>query len=345
MIGYAGALHYSDNYRNEELRKVTFNDIQKFVPSEVYRELTQSSPYRATVATNPESLEQHMPFYTIRMGYLWTMSATSKIFQIPVAQATYWVASFFAGLCVLVLGLMFNLSQLWWLLLFPLALHLAGLTEVASLSTPDSMAAFFALTAWYLYQKNRRWWTLLPLTLLPLVRTDFIIIAGILGIFSFLNKRQVQAVLYFVLPALMYIYVNKVNANYGYLKIFNFTLIGIDPFPATMHIQTTLMPYLNAYAEGFGAFVGHKHFILFTLYGLCWFKYIRPQKKSLLNQQVGLVLGFVLFHMLLFPAYYQRFFAWCAAIAGLQLATWIYEIRGAHRIRKSSAIPFSEKTL
>lgn len=328
IIGYTGAMHFNEGLRGDELRQATYKDIREVVPQEVFNELTTSSPYRTTVSSNPISLEQHMPFYTIRMGYLMAASAATKALNITAAQSTYLVSSFFAGLCVIVLGLMFNPTHRWWLILFtPPALFLSGLPEIATLSTPDSMAAFLALVAWYLYSKNHQWRALLPLTLLPLVRTDFIIVSGILGIFSLLNKRHAQATLYLVIPTLIYFSVNRINSNYGYLKIFNFTLINIDPFPASMQIQTTATPYLKAYVDGFKAFIGHKHFVIFTLYGLSWFKYIRPQNNSALNQQVGMISGFVLLHMLLFPAYYQRFFSWCAAIAGLQLITWIYELK------------------
>lgn len=337
IIGYTAAAHFNAGLRGEELHKTTYDEIQTVVPAEVFDELTRST-YRETVASNPVSLEQHMPFYTIRMGYLWALAAAATVLKISVAQATYWVASFFAALCIIVLGSLFSLPYLWWFFLFPIALHIAGFRDLAALSTPDSFSAFLALLTWWLYSKGWLWRALVPLTFLPFVRTDFILVAGLLATFLLFKKRWAQGIAFAALPALAYLFVNKINANYGYLKIFNFTLIEIDPFPATMQIRTSLAPYLQAYLAGFSHLVGHKHFIIFVFYAICWFKYIRPRKNALMNEQVTLVLGFVLLHMLLFPAYYPRFFSWCAAMAALQLITWVHEI-------KTQKLPFSEKTL
>lgn len=327
IIGYTAAVFYNNNMRGEELRKKTYQEIEALVTPDTYLDLTTSTPYRQTVADNADSIEQHMPFYTIRMAYIWATGITSSFFKISIPESTYWVSSFFASLCALMLGLMFYLPYLIWLILFPVTLYFSGFIEIASLSTPDSMSALLAVLTWLLYKKKSNWWALLPLTILPLARTDYILIAVILSYFSLSNKKFLQAALFLILPLAVYAFINKFNANYGYLKIFNFTLIRIDPFPATMNIEEGVMPYVSVYATNLKSFLGHKHFILFFLYGFFWFKKIRLLNRTIENQQVALVLGFVFLHFALFPAYYPRFFTWCAAFAGLQIIAWIYEFK------------------
>lgn len=189
------------------------------------------------------------------------------------------------------------------------------------------MASFVALLSLFYFHKNKYFTTLLLLTILPFIRTDFIILAGLISICSFLKKERLRSVFLILPPLFAYFFINKINANYGFLKIFNFTLIGNSPFPATMEIKTTLAPYLNAYLVGFSALIGHKHFVMFVAYFLFWLKFIRPKGIQRFNEQVFIILGFVGLHMILFPAYFQRFFSWCVAVAGLQLVAWVYELK------------------
>ncbi|MGZ3769118.1 MAG: hypothetical protein ACXVCP_07240 [Bdellovibrio sp.] len=325
IIGYVAAAHYQEGLRGDLLRTSTFNEIKSVVTPEVYTELTTISYYRKTITENSEALSQQMPFYTIRMGYLWTMRLAANIFNLKTAQATYLISSFFAGLCVFLLYLFFKPKNIWLLLAFPIVISVAGFAEMAPLSTPDSMAAFFACLCLFLYLKNYNRTTAIVLAILPLIRTDFVILAGLISICCLFKKEKLQATLFIIPALLVYFIVNKINSNYGYLKIFNFTLIGNTPFPLTMGIKSTYLPYLNAYKAGFKALFNHTHFVVYFLYLLFWIVFIRPLKNQKLNEQVFIVLGFLILHMLLFPAYFPRFFSWCAAISGLQLINWIYE--------------------
>lgn len=327
MIAYVAAAHHQEGLQADLLHRTTYSELQASVPPDVYKELTEISTYRKTISENSEALSQQLPFYTIRMAYLWTMRLTSKLFPISLIQSTYFISSFFSGLCLFLLFTIFKPNNIWLLLFFPILILVSDFPEMAALSTPDAMASFFACMALIFYQKNKDIGTTLILAVLPLIRTDFIILAGLISICSFLKKEKLQALLYVLPPLLVYFAINKLNANYGYLKVFNFTLIGNNPFPATLEIKQTLEPYLNAYRVGFSSLFNHRHFVIYIVYLLFWLKFIRPKQVKTFNEQVFIILGFVGLHMILFPAYFPRFFSWCAAIAGLQLARWIYELR------------------
>ncbi len=325
IIGYTGAAYYAEGLRSEALRQTVYSEIQTITSSHVFEDLTLSGVYRKKVFTEPQSLEEHMPFYTIRMAYISAMKITSSLFSIPYAKSTYVLSAFFSGLCVLLLGVLFPTKNMCLLLTFPIVLYIAGFPELASLSSPDAMATSLALLSFITYRKILL--AIIPLSLIPWVRTDYVIWTGLIALVAAYNRRFLQATLYLTLPLISYVLVNKINHNYGYLKIFNFTLIGIDPHPATMTIETSILPYLQAYSRGFGSFLGHPHFFIFLAYILVWFKFFKQKAIREVNEQVFLITGFVLLHMLLFPAYYSRFFTWCAAIAGLQLIAWIYELK------------------
>lgn len=327
VIGYVAGAHYQQGLRGDDLRKVTYSEIQSITSAALFNELTTSSPYRKTVYENSESLQQQMPFYTIRVAYLWMMKITSKIFGISTAQSTYVISSLFVALSVFLLFCLFKPQNIWLALVFPIIILFSGFQELATLSTPDSVAAFFVITTVLFFQKNRYFLTLFLLTLIPFIRTDFIIFAVIVAFLWFLKRQKLKALALMIPPALAYLYINSSNFNYGYLKIFNFTLISIDPFPATMEIKTNLSPYIQAYITGFTKLIRHKHFIVYIAYLVFWLKYVRPKNIQRYNEQAFIIFGFLSFHMVLFPAYFERFFVWCVAVAGLQLAQWIYEIK------------------
>lgn len=327
MIAYVAAAHHQEGLQGDLLHRTTYSELKASVTPSVYKELTEISNYRKTILENSEALTQQLPFYTIRMAYLWTMRLASKLFTISLIKSTYFISSFFSGLCIILLFAFFKPNNIWLLFFFPVLILMSDFPEMATLSTPDAMASFFACMALILYQKNKNIGTVLILTTLPLVRTDFIILAGLISICSFLKKEKLQALLYILPPLLVYFAVNKLNANYGYLKVFNFTLIGNSPFPASLEIKQNIEPYLDAYRAGFRSLLNHRHFAIYIAYFLFWLKFIRPKKVRMLNEQVFIILGFVGLHMILFPAYFPRFFSWCAAIAGLQLVHWIFELR------------------
>lgn len=326
LIGYIAAAKYSEGLKGEDLLLSTYSEVKENTSGAVFKELTENTPYRAIVYHNANSLQQQMPFYTIRIAYIETMKWMHKLFNIPLIMTTYFISSFFAALFTLLLFYMFRLNSKWAIMFFPLVLLLSGVREIAGLSTPDAMASFFVILSLLALSSNSL--LIVPLlTIIPFIRTDFIIFVTLVSACLLIKKQNYKAITSLFLSCSAYFYINNVSGNYGYLKTLYFTLVHNDPFPMSLITPTSISPFLDAYLDGFASFFGHKHFLIYLAYFIFWFKVIRPKKIQKLNEQVFIVLGFVTLHMVLFPAYYQRFFAWCAAVAGLQLVTWIYELK------------------
>ncbi|KYG64751.1 hypothetical protein AZI86_11125 [Bdellovibrio bacteriovorus] len=326
IIGYTAASYFQDGLRGEDLRAKTYQEISRVLPEQKYRDLTELGEYRRTVATDPTALEEHMPFYTIRMAYIGVVRSFEQGLNISAPTATFYTAAFFAGCTFFALGLLYTFHGVWMLLLFFIATLFSGFLDLAQLSSPDSMAAFFSILCLLLNKKNSRW-IVVPLTILPFIRTDFIILAGIFGLLELRRARFANFFLYILPPLLGYFAVNSLNENYGYLKIFNFTLIQIDPHPKSMGIEVSLFPYLNAYLNCLADFIRHKHFWIFAGYFIIWWRNYKNKGDTYQQREFIVIFGFVLLHLLLFPAYYQRFFSWCAAIAGWRVISWILQNR------------------
>lgn len=313
IVGYVGASFYSDGYRGTELRDKTYASIKKELPNRSYEDLVKGE-YRAAVASSASSLEEHMPFYRIRLFYNLAVEFTSKYLGVGIATSTVLVAAFFNALTLLMCWMLVPNKTLISSFFLVAAATLTGQIHLSSLSTPDSMAAFVCLLAVYLYRKESIW--MIPvLIVLPLVRTDAILASWLLALLIVLKKRYAWALSILFGSGLSYWGVNIANDNYGYLRIFNFTLIGINPHPATMPIASDLTLYLKAYVHGFKEYFSHRHFLIFLVYAFVIFR--RSEKfTKVLNEPIFLLVNaYTLAHLILFPAYYERFFVWCAMLA------------------------------
>ncbi len=165
-----------DGYRGSDLTRKTYDEIRKEVRSKTFSQLT-TGKYRETVFADPSSLEQQIPFYSVRVGYIELIRLLKNI-GLSYAKSTYVISAIFASLSVLMLGLIILKTGVPMGML-PVVIAVAGYTELAALSTPDAMACFFSLLAIYSLMTGGRLVFLIA-ALLPLIRTDFIVLSGLL---------------------------------------------------------------------------------------------------------------------------------------------------------------------
>jgi hypothetical protein len=270
--------------------------------------------YRETVFRDPSSLEQQLPFYSARVVYI-ELIRLFKYFGLSYTKATYVISAIFASLSVLVLGLII-LEATVSIAMLPLVIMLTGYWEIARLSTPDAMACFFSLLAIYSLIRNGKL-VFLVAAILPLIRTDFILLSGLLMIFTYRRGDRFISLFSLLSAAAIYILVTKLTGNYGYLTLFNFTFIGsLNPYPADIIISRRVADYLIPYGLLLQSLVSHPHTVVYALaLYLFWVK--RDQFKG------GKVHFYCLFflpfvftaaHMLLFPSHHFRFFIFSASL-------------------------------
>lgn len=142
MIAYVAAAYYKDDYRGVDLTRETYGDIKKEVNAKRFSKLIIGE-YRETVFRDPASLEQQLPFYSLRVAYI-ELIRLFKRFGLSYTKATYVISAIFASLSVLVLGLII-LEAAVSIAILPFIVALTGYFEIARLSTPDAMACFFSL--------------------------------------------------------------------------------------------------------------------------------------------------------------------------------------------------------
>lgn len=314
IIGYVAAAYKSDGSDEKELMRRVFEDLSGEVSPYVFLSLIGSSPYneyRSTTYKDSVSLEEQIPFYSIRTIYLLAMKAFNYL-GFSYSSSTYLVSAFFASFSVLVIsGLLFQqkIPQVF----LPLIIIFSGIFDISRYSTPDSTACFIALTfIFFLLRRNPL--ALAFSTLLPLARTDFVLFSLLAALVGFNSLSKLWSVISFIASLILYFAINKINGNYGFLTIFNFTLIGLDPYPANMALSNNLIDYIKAYARGALAFLSHPHFLVYFM-GFAFFcrDFIARKKLNDLCLVSAASLAFVILHLAIFPAYMGRFFSFSVA--------------------------------
>lgn len=308
MIGYVASAHYMDGLRGEELSKLTYEDIRKEVGDVFFNSLVEGD-YRHTVFSDHQSLEQQLPFYTIRVGYVGAARLLNK-FGLGYPKSTYIISAFFAFGSALLVGLLCNflgVSILW----TPIILVSNGFTSISRLSTPDAMACFFALLTVYMILKNSRYCLLLAV-ILPLLRTDFVILSMLVAVYKFLSGVRGLSIVSALASLGLYAFINKSMGNYGWLTIFNFTLIGISPYPRDMVISTNPVNYLKPYLSSAYAMLMHSHGVIYVIGIFCFINRIFNSVSTEARAALFISYLFVAAHLILFPAYMDRFFTFAA---------------------------------
>lgn len=306
MIGYVASALHRDGYQGESLLLRTYSVVKTEVSEAVFNELTQGE-YRDTVSKDPEALTQQLPFYSIRVIYV-ELIRLMHSFGMNYAKATYIISAISAFIAMFILAGICSHQRIP-LFAAPFVAFSAGLFEIARISTPDALATLVALAAIYLLLKEKYLPVVMNAALLPLIRTDYIILSFLLCAIIYFYDKKRSALSGLALALIFYFCVNEIHGNYGWLTIFNFTLINITPYPEFMKPSKDLLLYVYAYIRGFQQLINHRHFIIYGITAFVITKTL-PLSKDDKNLHALLIipLCFSALHFILFPAYFARFY-------------------------------------
>lgn len=312
MVAYVAAAYHKDGYRGADLTRVTYEDIKKVVSSRRFSLLT-TGEYRETVFKDPSSLEQQIPFYSIRVAYIELIRLLGKS-GLSYTRSTFVISACFAALSVLMLGLIISRTPVPMAML-PIIVAVTGYTDLARLSTPDAMACFFSLVGIHsLMAKGRI--VFLIAAILPLIRTDFILLSGLLMGYAYLQGKRLFALEVLLVAVSFYFLVTTLNGSYGYLTLFNFSLIGSPtPYPADIVISTQLGDYLAPYWSLFNSLIFYSHSVIYivALY-LVWLQRGQLEWQAGFYGLFAVPFIFTALHLVLFPSDHYRFFTFSASL-------------------------------
>ena len=311
MILYIASANYMDGYSGEDLSARTYGAVEKEVEATVFLELTTGN-HKETLYSDYKSLEQHLPFYTIRIAYVGLMRVLNSL-GMSYAKSTYTISAFFASLTVLIVALLLRrfLVPIYFL---PFVVIFGGLLPLARLSTPDAIACFFSLLALYLIAMRNKLFLLIAAAL-PIFRTDFLILSLLLGAYGYFTGHKARALVAILFSAVSYFTINQAMNNYGWLTLFNFTLISVDPYPAEIVVSSEIKSYLKLYLGAAYKLLHRAHGVIYLFAVLVLFagrfNNLQREEKAIL----WIAISFVVLHLVAFPAYKDRFFVFSAIVS------------------------------
>lgn len=311
MIGYVASAYHKDGYRGNDLLERTYRDVRSDVSDEMFRELV-SAGYRETVSKDPQALEQQIPFYSIRIGYLEMIRQLSHL-GLNYSKSTYIISSIFAVLSICVLAILIVGAKVS-IFTLPIIVLSTGILDLARLSTPDAIACFLGLSCIATLLANSSW-SLFLAAILPIARTDFVLLSFLVAIYEFYRGAQFKSMASLAISLLIYFVINNTNANYGWATLFNFTFMGLTPYPADLVPSSDIREYLRPYYSSATHIIFHSHFPIYMVAAYAVAINVRTLfSRHEVIAMVVLPMLFVLFHLALYPAYYHRFFVFAAAV-------------------------------
>ena len=324
MIGYVASAFHMDGLSGQELLDATYDLVEKEVSEGMFVSLIQGD-FRSVVYKDHTSLEQLLPFYTPRVLYIGSMMFLGEL-GVSYAESSYLVSSIFAAASVFVVALIlkqFSVS----IYLLPFVVVFSGLINLARYSTPDAMACFFALTAFYMLISGRLYYLVIA-AILPLVRTDFVILSLLFSICGVFSQRKLAALMSGFVAILFYLAINREMGNYGWFTIFNFTLIDMNPYPKDMEISIYWKDYLRPYISTAWSVFNHLHGLVFLIALTLWLTAKKKISSEMFveDRALWICFIFVVLHLLAFPAYMDRFFTFSVIICLIYIFSKVLKV-------------------
>lgn len=317
MIGYVAVALSAEGYQGAALNQATYDSVRHEVDATTFDQLIQGD-YRDTVYRDPASLAQQLPFYRIRVVYIWSIRIAHAM-GLNYAKATYVVSGVFAALAVVLLALIgYELGAS--VAAVPFVVLICGFIDAAGLSTPDALACFFSLLTIYMLIR-RSMLVFVLAALLPLVRTDLLLLSLLVLGHAVIFGQRKYAIASMLVACVVYALIARMTAAYGWLTLFNTSLILKTAYPATLVPSHVIGDYLRPYAAFAYDFVTRPDFVIyglatcFLLTNGIW----RRVDRRLLSAVFVIPMAFFVLHAMLFPAITYRFFVAAASLVAIGL--------------------------
>jgi hypothetical protein len=305
LLGYIGSAVDSTDART--IHDVAFDAIRPFSAK---KDIQVDNPYRVDVAANAYHFAEQMPFYSIKPVYVALIKCEHRL-GMPFPRAAVAISAVSN----------FLLALLVWRWLSP---YLAGLPLAASCTllmlspnilelsrwaTPDSLATLVAALGVYLIlERNLYFWGCSFLIFDIWVRTDVLVLAGIVFLVLWLRGKLdfAQFASLCVLSLGSYYAINHFAGNYGWPALFYNSFMGGLTTPGETLIHFSRSAYLHQFVRGAYLWLISGSFALYLLLGglAIWLN-----RSSLYTDMVAAVLASRVVSYVLYPNGDQRYTA------------------------------------
>jgi len=318
MIGYVASAHYQDGLRGDALLASTYADVKDEVTPERFAALSIGDEFRRGVYQSSAALQEQLPFYSIRVVYVELMRAL-RVIGVPYPKATYLLGAMFSALSVVVLGIICLRTQLP-VCVLPLVALAAGYLQLATFSTPDSLAVFGALLAALACMSGSAWVYIFA-AVLPALRTDFILFSALLMLTMFQRRQRLRSAIALAASLVVYLTVSRSQHAYGWLTLINFSLLQTVPFPSKIVPSRDVAVYLSMYAGAARQLLGSAQFLIYLVAGyvLAVFRGNVYTRELHARELFVVPISFAVLHLALYPLYENRQFVLPASL----ILVWI----------------------
>ncbi len=329
IIPYVACVLDWQGLDNNTLHQHTFAEMHAALPLGMYDSYTQADNYRQILASNPVAFAEQLPFHHIRPLYT-ALNSLWFMLGVPLAKTTVLTSIVSALWMAALVFLWLQQNGLNGIQLLVSSLLLAlcsGILQISNVSTADALSAAMLLTAFYCLQYHSINWAYCYLLLSLTARTDNIIVIIIIWIalntqqFKILKQTLQTLPLHLIywrvtqLAILFFIYglIQFFSAGYGWQITFYHTFIEQLAFPAQQAIHLSFNQYLTVLLpKTLEAFYSvNSLFFNFTLLVFLNFNVENSSQNAIIKRNIFLnnyLMLALIIHLLLFPAFWQRFF-------------------------------------
>jgi len=348
MLGYAASAASLESDDPNTVHARVYNEFKEYATPESIHNLTESSHYRIVMHTDAEAFWQQIPYYKIRVFFVFLVMLLSKA-GLGMFSAMHLLNVIFisAGFLLIYSALRHQVHSLFWIVSPLFAYGFGQGLDTFRYIGVDAFAFFWvALTCVGFLRKSR--WLFPALALSVLVRTDLIIhvliVSAVVCWLEYDRATLKRASLYCLVTLLLYVGVNHWAGNYGWSTVFYFAFVS--KMTAThpeiySNYSVGLKDLTSAYASTLSKWISPWLFVAIGCSVLSWllFQLIRYKVKT--NDEYsettrrfvligGISVAYVILHYLVFPALHIRFFLcqmWFMLLALFAVCTHLLRIK------------------
>jgi hypothetical protein len=305
LVGYIGSS--IDSTDAKVIHRATFEAIRPIASN---KNIQLENPYRIDVASNPFHFAEQLPFYSIKPVYVVLMKELHHL-GLPFPRAAvfisaasnfvlaillwYWLSPYLSGLPLLAASSLIMLSP--------------NILELSRWAAPDCLATLIAAVGLYMIlERSRYFWGCSLLVLDVWVRTDALVLAGIILFVLFLRRRldfyQFATLSFLALGS--YFAINHFAGSYGWPALFYNSFSGGLIAPGETIVHISLRAYLHQIVLGMYLWLVTAGFALYILLGALA---IWMNRTSLYAYIVAAVLASRVVSYVLYPNGDQRYTA------------------------------------
>jgi hypothetical protein len=305
LLGYIGSSVDSTDART--IHDIAFDAIRPFAAK---KDIQVDNPYRADVAANPYHFAEQLPFYSIKPVYVALIKGEHRLgMPFPRAAVAISAASNFLLALLLWRWLSAYLGGLPLAASCTLIMLSPNILELSRWATPDCLATLVAALALYLIlERNLYFWGCSFLILGIWVRTDVLVLAGIVFLVLLLRSKLdfVQFATLSVLSLASYFTINYFAGNYGWPALFYNSFMGGLTTPGETLIHFSRSAYVHQVVRGAYLWLISGSFALYLLLGglAIWLN-----RSSLYSDMIAAVLAARAVSYVLYPNGDQRYTA------------------------------------